>query len=735
MSFVRGQHYLLKTKSGEVWVIYLENQTLLYKYFPPGRHYATSPATLVDLPVLEYSTVIDSSDNIHLVCITKSGELKYFVGKPGSAMNSTVLAEFDLKAQKLKHITLLLTAKRVHIFHLITSTVNSFIWAVMHSFWNGREWKDQQIGEIIAGKKVPPYTVDKDSRENIHLIFTSAHGGKFFEAQYKKFNKLYDLWSHTERINNLPENTPEVFSLVDRNDNLHLMTCGFSAVDNKVKICYCLRKEVSRNSSSWEPVITIHRPAQAAAWPLLSCRDNTIYGLWREQSGYMFSRSEDGGLSWSYPAPVNLAGKSALLSYNSNYPPDAGRIKIPLFPGMAGSTVNLALFEDYQVVPPFSPERSSLGGGSLPEVGRAAQEENYTAGKNSSGPEADLEVEDSLVREDIKTETANEIPAAVSNSGEAATNTQPGGAESVLKEKTEIEAQLEDLKIDSQLVCQAVEEIEGKLNNLEQGLVAVQQAIERIKEQQDEVRADEKITRLDSELQDVKNSQAGIERSVNDLTKKNKSAKDTLAELEKTRTVLSGEIAFLSTRVKDLQKTSETLAKQQDEAGQLIGKLSSYQKRIEGDIDKISITSGAIATVIERDIKEKIESLGKEMLDSRQRSEETAGQFNEEVKGLRDELLRLAEAQEEMQNNLVLSIQELRREFTTAQGASNGKLEEQLQEIIDGVRENASHMAFLEADQKAFQEKAAGLEKEQEYMQEELQRLKNRGFFERLFSG
>jgi len=481
----------------------------------------------------------------------------------------------------------------------------------------------------------------------------------------------------------------------------------------------------------WEPVITIHRPAQAAAWPLLSCRDNTIYGLWREKAGYMFSRSEDGGLSWSYPMPLNMAGKSALLSYNSNYPPDAGRINVPLFPGMAGSTVSLVLFEDYQVVPPFSPERPSLGGGSLPEVGRAAQEENYTAGKNSSGPEADLDVEDSLAREDIKTETANDV----SNSGEAATNTQPGEAESVLKEKTEIEAQLEDLKMDSQLVCQAVEEIEGKLNNLEQGLVAVQQAIERIKEQQDEVRADEKITRLDSELQDVKNSQTGIERSVNDLTKKNKSAKDTLAELEKTRTVLSGEIASLSTRVKDLQKTSETLAKQQDEAGQLIGKLSSYQKRIESDIDKISITSGAIATVIERDIKEKIESLGKEMLDSRQRSEETAGQFNEEVKGLRDELLRLAEAQEEMQNNLGLSIQEMRREFTTAQGASNGKLEEQLQEIIDGVRENASQMAFLKVEQKAFQEKAAGLEKGQEYMQEELQRLKNRGLFERLFSG
>jgi hypothetical protein len=706
VSFATGQHYLLKARSGEVWDIYRENQTLLYKFFLPGYHFPPTPVVLVDLPVLEYSAVIDSSDNIHLVCITKSGELKYFVGKPGSIMNSTVLAEFDMKLQNLNHLTLLLTAKRVHIFHLITSTVNSFVWAIMHSFWNGREWKDQQIGEIIAGRKVPPYSVDKDSQENIHLIFTSAHGGKFFEAHYKKFNKMYDLWSHTERISNLPDNTPEVFGLIDNNDNLHLIACGLSNKDNKLKISCSRRKDASKNTARWEPAINIHSPKQGAARPLLSCRDNTIYGFWREQSGYMSSKSEDSGSSWSLPESVSLAGKSVLLSYSSNFQPEAGRWKIPLIPGTVDITARLALYEDFQPIPPPKlPEKTVIS--VLPpeevkverEQSQAESAVNFAAGADIFSPAIvdEIEEEQGAAGKDEKEEQAVYITAVEGAAGAEVNSNGKDEMETLqrlsMEIKIQVQSQIEDLKMDDQLICLTVEKVEEKLHSLENSLADINKLLERSKEQQDEIisimpdsikaalqedektkyleselqtvkifqgdinqslerlreqqneiistipynintafQENEKIQYLESELQAVKNHQADMERSVTDVGKKNRQVKDFLGELEKTRILLSGELVTLSERFDNLQGICSGLTKEQEEAGQLVGKLYSDQKMVEADIEKIFLTGGAISEVIEKEIKVKIESLDKELMDSRLRVEEIAGQFNNEIK-------------------------------------------------------------------------------------------------------
>ncbi|GBF32453.1 hypothetical protein DCCM_0649 [Desulfocucumis palustris] len=642
MSFIRGQHCLLKTSAGEIWDIFLENNLLKYRFFAAGYQYPPAPETMIDTAVVDYSAVIDTSDNLHLVCILKTGELKYYIGHPGRNWNSTVLAEFDTKAQYLRYLTLLLTPKRVHIFLLTSSMMNSFIWAIMHSFWNGKEWKDQQIGEIVAGKYVAPFSVDKDSQENMHFIYTSAVGGRYFEAHYKKFNKDFDLWSHTEKMSNLPDNVLEVFGLIDKNDTLHVAASGINGGDNKPNISYRKRKNVIKHNNPWENMIIISNSLKNAGRPMLSYRDNDLYVFWREQTHFMYSLSRDWGASWNRPAVADMSGRPAVFSFKSNYYLEADRVKIPLVPGASGSVLQMFVDEERKIVPapvvreiPFNrftvePVGQEKPNNQAPEVNMALSAP--AAGGPGNCPEAgipgdavpgDAGVEAAPAGCESPASGGEEPPEALIQETEEGAEDRGDSGESedelarLGRESSEIKLVLEDLRFDDQLLCITVEEVEGKLSRMDQGLQAVNRSLESMHRRYEEIisgltekiqtafRESDAVNSIKSDLSGVRNCQVEIDDRLNALAMKESQSDKVLGEMEKSQLSLKDDIALLSSKFNGLEKT----------AGEDALQLKEEVKDIAGGLTKLFRMEESINNLFRElkteqdDLKKKVEEL------------------------------------------------------------------------------------------------------------------------------
>ncbi len=613
MSIVRGQHWLLKTRAGDIWDIFLENNLLRYRFFAAGYQFPPVPETLVGTPVIDYSAIIDASDNLHLACILKSGELKYYIGYPGRNWNSTVLAEFDTKAQYLRYLTLMLTSKRVHIFLLTSSMMNAFVWAIMHSFWNGKEWKEQHIGEIISGKNIAPFSVDKDSQENIHFIYTSAVGGKNVEPYYKKFNKNFDLWGHTETISQMPDNTLEVFGLVDRKDTFHVIASGVSGAENRPNITYRRRKEITKHNNPWENMVTISNSLSGTSRPMLSYRDSNLFALWREQTQFMYSVSHDWGSGWSRAASVDMAGRPVLITFRSNSLRDVGRTNIPLVPGTSGSVVQMFLDEDKQLFPPpvapemvtgnyyppAAPETEKIIPPAVQDNAAAGQEEEVACQCPGTGDEG-MAGQITGVEESQPEGFAEEV----AENGHR--DDEEDDVSRLIRENESIKTTLEDLKLDGQLICTTVEEMESKMAGLDQGLGAVNDSVKRL-----HLRYEEIITQVAEKIQTAF-SESEVLESMKAELKAVKDIKSIAGELTK--------IPHIEESIKDIFKQ---LKKEHSAMKGMVDELFAGQKQIESHIDEIVKSR----ELVENEINEKVSVLAGSMVDNRDKTEELSGRL------------------------------------------------------------------------------------------------------------
>ncbi|KJS00162.1 MAG: hypothetical protein VR68_07540 [Peptococcaceae bacterium BRH_c4a] len=447
MAFFGSQHFLVKTKAGDLLDIYAGNSSVIYKIYRPGYKSPLAAQALIDDLIFDYDVKIDAHDNIHLVCITRGGELKYYVGQLGKVWNSTHLASLDMKSRHYRYLSLLVAGGKVHLFWLTASPMNSFIWSILHSFWNGREWREQQAGEIIAGKYVPPYAVDTDSQENLHLLYSCATGNKQYEAFYKRFNSDFDLWSHTERLP-VQENAQSLFSLVDRYDNLHLLCSGPVGRENKNQISYRSRKNLTKLSGLWEPAKALSRSADGNIQPFLLCNENSLIALWKEKNQFISLRSEDHGTAWLRPEPINFPGKGVFMSYCSNYPPEAGRKKVPFLVGVSEPRLLMVIDDLTDIVPRQQ--------GPAQE---APVQETAPSGENPLPERAESHSQ------------AGQAPPADSGTGEAAGGPGPEttaetAVDRLTREVGEIRSGLDAAAAEGRILFQVVEDIENMVGEL-----------------------------------------------------------------------------------------------------------------------------------------------------------------------------------------------------------------------------------------------------------------------------
>lgn len=543
MAFFSSQHFLVKTKAGDLLDIFAGNSSVIYRIYRPGHKSPLAAQALIEDLVFDYDVKIDANDNIHMVCITRGGELKYYVGQLGKAWNSTQLAAMDMKSRHYRYLSLLVVGGKVHLFWLSASPLNSFIWSILHSFWNGREWREQQVGEIIAGKYVPPYVVDTDSQENLHLLYSCAAGGKQYEAFYKRFNSNFDLWSHTERLS-VQENAQSLFALVDRYDTLHILCSGPIGRENKNQVSYRSKKNLTRLSGLWEPAKALSKSAEGNSQPFLLYNENSLIALWKEKNQYVSLRSEDHGTTWLRPEPINFPGKGVFMSYCSNYPTEAGRKKVPFLVGVSEPRLLMVIDDLADIVPrQQAPAQEAPvqgpAGDALPAQETAASGENPLQERAETHP--------------------GQVRPADSGAGEAAgrpgqETTAETGIDKLAREVGEIRSGLDAAAAEGIILSQAVEDLRGRMEKVP---AQVEEIGERLK--------NDMVQRGDALKTEVDRCRKELQNGVGACRDLLSAMEARLDKMEKERQDTGRDLVSVQQLISNLRKEFESSSKKQEE--------------------------------------------------------------------------------------------------------------------------------------------------------------------------
>ena len=310
------QHYLIKNSKNISFFFYLDKHKILnYKTYGPENIFIDNQQ-LFPGAIHDFSVTIDAKDQIHLICITKEGNLLYFIDLQ-NRWEHKLLAKLDFKSNAYKHLTLLQRKDYTHVFCNKTNLLNPMITSIEHMYWNDKAFNKGTITTYLPGKYHAPFQVDIDSMNNVHLIYKVLHRNNH-QLSYCKFNAFNKKWSTGEIITNLQEDNSHPFLLIDKKDNLHLTWC--TIIENNFSLKYRRKSSIINQKSKWSQVAQLSNKNANYLSPLLIQEGNTIKLLSKQNGHINEIVSEDYGITWT---PINKGisykiENALLLQYRSN---------------------------------------------------------------------------------------------------------------------------------------------------------------------------------------------------------------------------------------------------------------------------------------------------------------------------------------------------------------------------------------------------------------------------------
>ncbi|MEW6275025.1 MAG: hypothetical protein AB1556_07930 [Bacillota bacterium] len=350
MSVVKNQHFLVRLTDGTIWHFFTENKILQYRLL---AHQSLVNYLLAE-PVRDFDLDLDQGD-VHLLCLTEEGFLKYFLGRPGAGWNVTPLDRYNLQPELLSCLTLKVSFPHVHILWADAKAFNDPGWNIRHVHWSGDRWTDKQVAEITGKDQIPFFCLAEDGRQNLHIVYLSAPEGTN-DAFYTSFDVKSGQWGQAEKIS--LDSPGSVFMLLDHRQELHFV-CSRKNAAGKFQICY---QQPGREKN----LQVIRDCAQEPGQPLMFLGNNVLHVAWQEGGSLYTAYLQRPGQTWSSPRPVKLVpGEMIYFSYLSSHPEDAGILKMPLMPGILAGE-NKLVFNEFLYLALLAAKTRGNGGDALP---------------------------------------------------------------------------------------------------------------------------------------------------------------------------------------------------------------------------------------------------------------------------------------------------------------------------------------------------------------------------------
>lgn len=305
----------MKTSDNKYYDFYLTNDYgIAYNYFTGEE--LNKKSTLIKTGILDFSVAIDKYDRIHLICLTKEGNLLYYIYSKNE-WQKYELTKFNLTSSKVKYLTLHIIGDNIHIFYIYNSIINKNIWTINHLSVSKNKWRKQNIISYNGSKFVSPFYIDFDYHNNIHLVYKSNYEDSQ-HIYYTSYSSFLKKWNHSPQIlskRNTDNSYPYLF--VDDKNTVHVIWC--SLINGSFKLIYKQLPYLQNNTYRWKQ-FEIPNIQGNIMQPIMYQENNVLKGLVKYNGTLKGLYSSDYGYSWLVDDSIgNLdADKAIFIRYCSN---------------------------------------------------------------------------------------------------------------------------------------------------------------------------------------------------------------------------------------------------------------------------------------------------------------------------------------------------------------------------------------------------------------------------------
>lgn len=301
--------HIVTRASGQQWCFSQKDSCIFYRVL--GDSSDAVGKQLLENVTGEFSADIDPSDNIHLVCINRKGDLLYLMNN-GENWYNKQLATFPLDKYRIMHLTISCWNKYINVFYAISPLNNPLMWNIHHNFWNGTKWGSFKVVQITGDTQFCPLNSGYDHTGSIHLVYKAPILG-LYQLHYCRFRPDYLIWGNPERIASVGTDNTFPHMLVDNSDTLHLTWGNPSKSVSQLK--YQQRTRLSFPRSSWRNEATISDECAVGTQPLLYLLGDSLWIVWNRNGVLYGSFSRDDGCNWSNPIHIDIPFDSDVKLY------------------------------------------------------------------------------------------------------------------------------------------------------------------------------------------------------------------------------------------------------------------------------------------------------------------------------------------------------------------------------------------------------------------------------------
>ncbi|WP_069649432.1 hypothetical protein [Caloranaerobacter ferrireducens] len=325
MSLHSKESFIIRTSTGIYYNIFYKNNIIFSNVYDENRKILKSKE-LISLDIIDYSVDIDINDKIHILCITKTGEIIYYVYFKDT-LSEKHLTTLDIKSNRYDYFYLKVIKDEIHIFYAFSNIINSTVWTIQHIVGNKQTWEKKNVISITPGKYMSPYYLDFDKLGNIHLIYKNIEN-RTQQIYYTHYSSFLKNWSkYPIRVSDTSVDNLHPYIFVDNRNVIHLV---WSKLDNSdLRFIYKQRPVITNQKGKWK---SIELPLSHSTYthPVIYEDFGVLRILYKQNNSIRGLISKDFGFSWTDDITLsNLENQNwKYFRYISNNPKEKNKIKI-----------------------------------------------------------------------------------------------------------------------------------------------------------------------------------------------------------------------------------------------------------------------------------------------------------------------------------------------------------------------------------------------------------------------
>jgi len=293
MQLATTQQYLVKTSKSLIYHFFIDHHKSLHYSIYADNNTIIKSDKLVD-SIIEFSVTIDNREKIHLICVTKAGELLYYIHQ-NEKWNSKTISKLDFKSSIYRYLMLYVKGSYTHIIYNKTNLLTPMLSSIEHIYWDQSGINKSIVGTYIHGRYPSPLQISIDNSNNIHLVYKVYYKNNH-QLYYCRFNILTKKWSAGELMTNLQEDHSHPYIFVDSKDTIHIAWCAIE--QNNIVLKYKRKTNAISKKSKWSNAQSLSNRNSNTLSPTLIQESDVLKIYCKQNNQIIEIISTDFGNSW-----------------------------------------------------------------------------------------------------------------------------------------------------------------------------------------------------------------------------------------------------------------------------------------------------------------------------------------------------------------------------------------------------------------------------------------------------